>query len=152
MSRPLRIEYPGALYHIFIRGNSGNPIFTSDKDRELFLKILGNTIIRYRWICHAYCLMNTHYHLLLETPLANLSKGMRHLNGVYTQKYNNINNHLGHLFQGRYKSILVEKDNYLLAVSRYIILNPVKSNLVDNPKDYYWSSARFNFGLEKSPA
>ncbi len=140
MARPLRIEYPGAVYHITTRGNARQGIYDDDSDRRLFLGVLASTVERYNWICHAYCLMDNHYHLLLETPDPNLSLGMRHLNGVYTQSYNRQHNMVGHIFQGRFKSILVEKEAHLLELCRYIVLNPVTAGMVTHPSDYIWSS------------
>jgi len=140
MARPLRIEYLGALHHITARGNRKDEIYLGSSDRYKFLEILEKTVRRYNWICHAYCLMNNHYHLLIETPDANLSKGMRQLNGVYTQYFNRANDSVGHLFQGRFKSILVEKESYLLELCRYIVCNPVRANLCKEPKDWKWSS------------
>jgi putative transposase len=106
---------------------------------------------RYNWICHAYCLMGNHYHLLIETPDANLSQGMRQLNGIYTQKFNRRHGRVGHVFQGRFKSVLVEKDSYLLELCRYIVLNPVRARIVTHPEDYPWSSFTFTAGSGKSP-
>jgi putative transposase len=103
MSRPLRIEYPGAVYHVTSRGDARRPIFSDDKDRLLFLDVLASIVCRFNWLCHAYCLMKNHYHLLIETPEGNLSRGMRQLNGVYTQSYNRRHRRPGHVFQGRYK-------------------------------------------------
>src|SRR3990172_3795533 len=120
MARPLRLQYPGALYHITARGNERKPVFRSDEDRETFPEILANTIDRYRLIVHAYVLMNNHYHLLLETREANLSRALRDLNGIYTAYFNRRHRRVGHLFQGRYKAILVEKESYLFELSRYI--------------------------------
>ncbi|MBA3535953.1 MAG: transposase [Tatlockia sp.] len=140
MARPLRIEYPGAVYHITSRGDRREDIYLSSHDMNTFLATLGSTCERYAWHCYAYCLMNNHYHLLIETPLANLSKGMRHLNGVYTQRFNKEHNHVGHVFQGRYKSILVEKENYLLELCRYIVLNPLRAKIVNCLNDWQWSS------------
>ena len=119
MARPLRIEYDGALYHITTQGNDKKAIFQDKEDRDLFLDILYKINQRHHWICHAYCLMNNHYHLVIETPDGNLSKGMRQLNGVYTQTYNKKYHRAGHLFQGRYKAILIQKEPYLLEVCRY---------------------------------
>ncbi len=127
MVRPLRIEFPGAVYHLTSRGNARNNIYLDDYDRQRFLKILANVIDRYNWLCHAFCLMDNHYHLLIETPDPNLSMGMRQLNGVYTQGFNRIHNRVGHVFQGRYKAILVEKDEHLLELCRYIVLNPLRA-------------------------
>ncbi len=140
MSRPLRLEYPDALYHITSRGDRRENIYDDKVDRELFLSIFAEAIDRYNWQCYAYCLMDNHYHLLVQTPDANLSKGMRQLNGVYTQTYNRKHQKTGHLFQGRYKAILVDIDAYLLELCRYIVLNPVKAGLVKQPGDWPWSS------------
>lgn len=152
MARPLRIEYPGALYHVTSRGNGGSKIFRSDRDRNYFLKLLSSTIERYRWLCHGYCLMDNHYHLLIETPEGNLSRGMRHLNGVYTQKWNWKYKKTGHIFQGRYKAIIVDKDAYLLELSRYIVLNPVRAHMVLSVKEWKWSSYLALAGFNESPA
>lgn len=140
MSRPLRIEYAGAVYHVTSRGNEKKPVFRTDADRQNFLNTLQHVNKRYNWICHAYCLMTNHYHLLIETPDGNLSIGMRQLNGVYTQLFNKLHGRAGHLFQGRYKSILIQKDSHLLEVCRYVVLNPVRARMVEKPGDYAWSS------------
>ena len=152
MVRPLRIEFPGAFYHVTSRGNARLPIFKDTQDRENFLNIFKETVRRFRWICHAYCLMNNHYHLLVETTNGNLSKGMRHLNGVYTQRLNRRHNRVGHVFQGRFKSILVQQDNYFLELSRYVVLNPVRAGLSKNPEEYIWSSYCATAGLSKVPS
>ena len=128
MARPLRLEFPHALYHVTARGNAQQDVYLDDDDRELFLCVLAEVIDRFRWICHAYCLMGNHYHLLIETPDANLSLGMRQLNGVYTQRFNRHHNRAGHLFQGRFKAILVERYSYLLELARYIVLNPLRDS------------------------
>jgi putative transposase len=112
MARQLRLEFPGAIYHVTSRGNARQAIFLDDHDRLNFLDILGNIIGRSNWLCHAYCLMDNHYHLLIENIDPNLSLGMRQLNGVYTQTFNRKHNRVGHVFQGRYKSIIVEKDSF----------------------------------------
>ena len=151
MARPLRIEYPGAIYHLTARGNAQAPIFLNDDDRRLFLAILGEVIKKYRWLCYGYCLMGNHYHLLIETPDGNLSVGMRQLGGVYTQKFNREHDRIGHLFQGRYKSILVERESYLLELCRYIVLNPVRAGLVADPGHYAWSSYRAIAGHAPQP-
>lgn len=140
MARPLRIEFPGAVYHLTARGNRQESIFLSDEDRFGFLEILGKTIVRYNWLCHAYCLMDNHYHLLVETIDANLSIGMRQLNGMYTQLSNRNHKKVGHVFQGRFKSILIERDSYLLELCRYIVCNPVKAGICPKPGDWGWSS------------
>jgi len=151
MARPLRIQFEGAVYHVTSRGNAGSSIFLSDDDRLLFLRTLGEAVERFGWICHAYCLMPNHYHLLLETPQANLSRGMRHLNGVYTQSFNRGHECHGHLFQGRFKAILIERDSHLLEVARYVVLNPVRAHLVGHPRNWKWSSYRATSGEAPSP-
>jgi len=140
MARPLRIQFPGAHYHITARGNAKQNIFLDKADFNDFLKVLCKVIKRYHFILHCYCLMHNHYHLLIETPGGNLSPGMKQLNGTYTQHFNKKYQRVGHLFQGRYKSILVEKENYLLELSRYMALNPLRATLVEDPKDWPWSS------------
>ena len=151
MSRQLRIEYPGAVYHVTSRGNARNPIFADDEDRETWLAVLGHVVERYQWLCHAYCLMGNHYHLMIETPQGNLSRGMRHLNGVYTQRFNRRHGLVGHLFQGRFKAILVEKESYLLQLCRYIVRNPVAAALTQSAEEWPWSSYRATVGLAKPP-
>jgi putative transposase len=151
MARPLRLEYPGAVYHVTSRGNARQRIFLDDHDRELFLKTLARVVSRFGWLCHAYCLMNNHYHLLLETPRPNLSLGMRQLNGVYTQAFNRRHRRVGHLFQGRYKAILVEKEAHLLELCRYVVLNPVRVKAVARARDWRWSSYRATAGLASVP-
>ncbi len=152
MARPLRIEYPGASYHLTARGNARAPIFLNDDDRRQFLAVLADVISKYRWLCYGYCLMGNHYHLLIETPEANLSVGMRQLGGIYTQKFNREHGRVGHLFQGRYKSVLVEKESYLLELCRYIVLNPVRAGLVDHPAQYGWSSYQAIAGHAQPPS
>ncbi len=149
MARPLRIEYDGALYHVTSRGNARKSIFAGDEDRKIFLDTLKKVIEKYNFLCHAYCLMNNHYHLLIETPDGNLSKGMRQLNSVYTQRYNRRNEKTGHVFQGRYKAILIQKENHLLEVCRYIVLNPVRARAAKSPKEWKWSSYKATAGFEK---
>ncbi len=140
MARPLRIEYPGAVYHITSRGNAQARIFLKSEDRNNFISILSDTNERYNWLCHAYCLMDNHYHLLIETLDPSLSKGMRHLNGVYTQTFNRNHKRVGHVFQGRFKAILVQKDAHLIELSRYIVLNPVRAKAAKKPEEWKWSS------------
>jgi putative transposase len=151
MARPLRLEYAGAVYHVTSRGNARLPVFEDDEDRECFLGTLAEAVGRWNWLCHAYCLMDNHYHLLLETPDGNLSRGMRHLNGVYTQRFNRRHHRTGHLFQGRYKSVVVDRDGYLLELCRYVVLNPVRAGMVSGPGEYRWSSFRSTAGLEQCP-
>ncbi len=152
MARPLRIEYPGALYHITSRGDGRKNIYLSSIDKTNFLQILGDTCRKYGWYCHSYCLMSNHYHLLIETPLGNLSQGMRHLNGVYTQRFNRFHSRVGHVFQGRFKAILVEKENYLLELARYIVLNPVRAKMVSHVGDWKWSSYLATIGESQLPS
>lgn len=147
MARPLRIEFDGALYHVTSRGNDRRAICKDDSDRELFLKTLAQVAERFHWICHAYCLMNNHYHLIIETPDGNLSKGMRQVNGVYTQSYNKRHGRVGHVFQGRFKGILVQKDSHFLEVCRYVVLNPVRAKMTGHPRQWKWSSYRATAGV-----
>jgi len=148
MTRPLRIEYAGAVYHVTSRGNERKAVFRSDDDRLKFLNTLQHVNKRYNWICHAYCLMDNHYHALIETPDGNLSLGMRQLNGVYTQLFNKAHGRAGHLFQGRYKAILIQKDSHLLEVCRYVVLNPVRARMVEAPEEWRWGSYRATAGSE----
>jgi REP element-mobilizing transposase RayT len=152
MARSLRIEFPGAVYHITSRGNARADIFEDDTDREMYLKILGQVVKRFNWLCHAYCLMDNHYHLLIETPEGNLSAGMRQLNGVYTQAFNRAHRRDGHLFKGRFKAILVEKESHLLELCRYIVLNPVRAGITAQPDDYRWSSYLPTLGTVARPS
>ena len=140
MARPLRIQYPGAFYHVTARGNEKKAIFISNRDRVKFLSYLESAHDRYSAIIHVYCLMSNHYHLLVETPRGNLSQILHHINGAYTTYFNIRRERAGHLFQGRYKSILVEKDAYCIQLSRYIHKNPVRAGLVNMPSEYPWSS------------
>jgi putative transposase len=151
MARPLRIEYDGAVYHVTSRGNEQRPIFRDNTDRDLFLNILSQVIERFHWLCYAYCLMRNHYHLVIETPDANLSKGMRQLNGVYTQAFNRRHRRAGHLFQGRFKGILVQKESHFLEVCRYVVLNPIRAKAARQPGDWAWSSYRATGGLASVP-
>ena len=152
MARPLRIEYAGATYHVLARGNQGRAIYRDDQDRRRFLETLGEACAKAGWRIHAYVLMGNHYHLLLETPEANLVAGMKWLQGTYTQRYNGRHQLRGHLFQGRYKSVPVETENagYLETVSTYIHLNPARAGLLrigrDKLKQYQWSSYRWYVG------
>jgi REP element-mobilizing transposase RayT len=152
MARPLRIEYPGAVYHVTSRGNARQNIVVDDRDRTLFLEKLAHVIDRFGWRCHAFCLMDNHYHLLIETPQPNLSRGMRQLNGTYTQAVNRRHHRVGHLFQGRFTAILVEKEAHLLELCRYVVLNPVRANLVPHPRRWAWSSYRDTAGARSAPA
>ena len=140
MARPLRLELAGGVYHITSRGDRREAIYDNDEDRETWLEIFGNTCKRFKWRCHSYCLMDNHYHIVIETAEANLSKGMRQLNGVYTQYFNRKSGRAGHVFQGRYKGILVERDEYLLELARYVVLNPIRANMIKNIETWKWSS------------
>ena len=140
MARPLRIEFPSAVYHVTSRGNGRAAIYLDDGDREAFLKVLGEVCRRMRWLCYSYCLMTNHYHLVIETLDNTLSKGMRQLNGVYTQCFNRHHGRVGHVFQGRYKAILVDREPYLLELVRYVVLNPIRANMVTSPEQWRWSS------------
>jgi REP element-mobilizing transposase RayT len=151
MARPLRIEFSGAIYHVTSRGNAREDIWLDDTDRAMFLGVLAKVISRFDWRCHAYCLMDNHYHLLIETPEPNLSKGMRQLNGVYTQRFNRRHGRVGHVFQGRYKAILVERDSYLKELARYVVLNPVRAKRVQHPGEWPWSSYAMTAGKAASP-
>ncbi|MDD5263427.1 MAG: transposase [Candidatus Bipolaricaulis sp.] len=151
MARPLRLEYEGAVYHVTSRGNARQDIFLVDPDRKLFLQTLADTVERFGWICHGYCLMTNHYHLLVETPEPNLSRGMRHLNGVYTQAFNRRHMRSGHVLQGRFKAIVVEKESHLLELARYVVLNPVRAEMVRSAKDWRWSSYRATAALVGAP-
>lgn len=142
MARPLRIQFDGALYHITSRGNRRGPIFVDDEDRSFLLKTLADCNRLFCSICHAYCLMENHYHFILETPNGNISAVMKRLNGIYSQTYNFRHNKVGALFQGRYKAILIDRDSYLLEACRYIVNNPVKAGLCTRPDDWMWSSYR----------
>ena len=150
MARPLRIEYHDAFYHVFSRGNEKRIIFKQDSDYQLFLTTLKESANHFDVRVHSYCLMRNHFHLLIETKKPNLSKFMQRLLGVYTIRFNKIHNRQGHLFQGRYKALLIDKDTYLLALTRYIHLNPCKAKLVENPEDYAWSSMRYFLEKEKN--
>ncbi len=151
MTRPLRIQYPGAYYHITSRGNERRNIFRNNRDREQFLSYLKSAHLRYKAVIHAFCLMNNHYHLFMETPKGNLSQIMRHINGAYTNYFNIRHKRRGHLFQGRYKSIIVEADSYAGELSRYIHLNPVRAGIVDMPDKFKWSSYWYYTGRKKKP-
>lgn len=146
MARPLRLQFPGGIYHVTARGNDRGPIFEDDDDRARFLVVLAATVARYRVVCHAYCLMGNHYHVLLQTPGANLSAAMRQLNGVYTQRFNRRHQRCGHVLQGRFGAQLVDGEAYLREVCRYIVLNPVRAGFVEHPGDWRWSSFRATAG------
>jgi len=152
MARPLRIAYPGALYNITSRGNERRQIFFSDDDRLHFLRLVARVVERFSWICYAYCLMDNHYHLFVETTLANISQGMKHLNGIFAQYINWKHKRVGHLLQGRFDARLIEKETYFMEVSRYVPLNPVRAGICSNAEDYRWSSYRATRGIIPAPA
>lgn len=151
MARPQRLEFPGAIYHVTSRGNEQQNIFATDQDREFFLTTLSKVARRFHWICHAYCLMDNHYHLLIETLEGKLSIGMRQLNGIYTQNFNLRHSQDGPVLHGRFKAILVERDTYLLEMCRYVVLNPIRTRTVRHPEKYPWSSYRTTAGLMDAP-
>lgn len=151
MTRPLRLEFPGAVYHLTARGDRREDIFLDDVDRLTFLDLLAKEVRQQRWRLYAYCLMGNHYHLLIETPEGKLVDGMRRLNGVYTQAFNRRHGRVGHVLQGRYKSILVDKDAYLLELARYIVLNPVRAGMVQRVEDWPWSSYAITAGKREAP-
>ena len=146
MSRQMRIEYSGAVYHVIARGNGKADIYSDNEDRKKFIELLSKSLIRNNIRCHSFCLMSNHYHLLLETPDANLSSGLHLLNSEYAQYFNRRHDRSGHLFQGRYKAIVVQRDLYLLELCRYIVMNPVRAGLVNHPSRYKWSSYRTIIG------
>jgi len=148
MGRPIRLEYPGAVYHIYARGNRKEHIFLEDEDRILFLKIFSDTAHRLNWICHAYCLMRNHYHLLIETPDGILNPGMQYLNSLYARKFNRKYDLVGHLFQGRYEAHLLEGSRRFLLTARYICRNPIEANIVQKADQWPWSSFRATVGLQ----
>ena len=151
MARPLRIELPGGTFHITSRGNEQRPIYRDDEDRLIFLKILQETVGRFGWIVTAWVLMTNHFHLVIQTPEPNLSRGMQWFLGKYVGVFNRRYRRCGHLFQGRFKSILLEKERYMSNVLRYVVLNPVRAGIVDSPEEYEWSSYRATAGLDEAP-
>src|SRR4030065_2173313 len=151
MARPLRIEYPGAFYHITSRGNERKNIFKNEYDFKKFLEYLEAANKRYRAVIHIYCLMSNHYHLLLETPMGNLSQIMRHINGAYTTYYNTKRKRFGHLLQGRYKETLIQAEEYAEELSRYIHLNPIRAGIRSKLEEYQWSSYQYYIGKKQTP-
>ncbi len=147
MSRSLRIQFPGAIYHVTARGNNKQDIFFREEDADMFLEIVAQAVMRYEIVIHAYCLMINHYHFLIEIPQGNISEPMRYINQVYSQRFNKRYERVGHVFQGRYKSKLVEKEAHLLEVSRYIVNNPVRAGSVKAAGEYTWSSYRQTAGM-----
>ncbi len=151
MARPLRIEFENAFYHVMSRGNRRADIFEDERDHERFIQLLGEVCNRFQWRVWAHCEMSNHFHLLIQTLEPTLSRGMRHLKGVYTQWSNARHQHVGHLFQGRYKAILVDADSYLTEVIRYIVRNPLEAKMVDSLADYPWSSHTIMMSRKKPP-
>lgn len=151
MARPLRTDFAGALHHVTSRGNEQRPIFHDDRDRETFLAFLGETVLRFGWSVTAYVLMTNHFHLVVQTPEANLSCGMHWLNTKYVVWFNRRYKRSGHLFGGRFKAFLIDKEGYFNEVLRYVVLNPVRAKMVERPEDYRWSSYRATAGLESAP-
>jgi len=151
MGRPLRIEYPGAVYHVTSRGDRQEPIFRDDSDRQRLLDVVDQTMGRLDAEVFAYCLMGNHYHFVLRTRQANLSRVMRHINGEYTRAFNRRHQVAGHVFQGRFHSVIVDRDAYLLEVCRYVELNPVRAGLVGAVGNWRWSSYGAHIGMELAP-
>lgn len=149
MARPLRLEHENAIWHLTARGNEQHDIFRDDVDRERFVLMLSQTVIRFGWKLISWTLMSNHYHLVVRTPDPNLSRGMHWLNGRYAQSFNRRHKRRGHLFQGRFHGVLVEKESHLFAVARYVVLNPVRAGMVADPADWRWSSYRQTAGIEK---
>lgn len=152
MARPLRIEFPDAVYHVTSRGDRHEPIFRDDVDRQLLLHVVDQAMARLDAHAIAYCLMGNHYHFVLRTRQPNLSRLMRQLNGEYTRAFNRRHGLTGHLFQGRFHAVLVDRDAYLIEVCRYVELNPVRARLVESPADWRWSSYRAHVGVDPAPA
>jgi putative transposase len=144
----LRVCVPGACYHVIARGNARDLVFVGEEDRSRFLELVGRVVERFGWVVYAYCLMGNHYHLVVETPRGNLSVGMRQLNGCYAQSFNRRYGRCGHVFQARFRSILVETDSYLLTVCRYVVLNPFRAGLCSKPEEWPWSSYRGTAGID----
>jgi len=151
MARPLRIELAGGVYHVTSRGDRREDIYLCDDDRLAWLLVLAQVCERFNWRCHGWCQMSNHYHLVVETIEGNLSQGMRHLNGVYTQHVNRAHQRVGHVFQGRYKAVMVEKEGHLLELARYVVLNPVRAGMVSDAGQWRWSSYAAFVGLAGAP-
>jgi REP-associated tyrosine transposase len=152
MPRPHRLQVAGGIYHLTSRGNRRQRIFLDDHDRQTFLGIAETVVGRRNWRCHAYCLMPNHYHLLVETPAPDLSSGMQALNSRYAAGFNWRYGLVGHLFQGRFHSLLVESERHLLELVRYVLLNPVRAGLCERPQEWEWSSYRATLAIEPKPA
>lgn len=152
MARPRRIQFPGGTYHVMARGNRKAPIFDDDDDRTVFVDLLGQTVDRHGLSIYAACLMGNHYHVVGATPQGNLSEAMRFLNGVYAQASNRRHGRTGHVFEGRFRSLVVQRQSYLKRVARYVVLNPVRARLVSAPDAWAWSTYRATAGLDQVPA
>jgi putative transposase len=152
MARPLRKNYPGAVQHIAVNGNNRQPMFADDGDRRLCVALLAQTAVRYQWELRSYCLMDTHWHAVVRTPLGNLPAGMQRMNTAYSRMFNHRHQRSGHSIRHRYMSVPVEDGQHLMELSRYIPLNPVRGGLVSHPEDWRWSSHRAELGLEPVPA
>ena len=148
MSRPLRLDFPDAIHHVTARGNAREHVFRDEADRVRLLETLAQVVERFHWLVLGYCQMGNHYHLLVETPRPNLSRGMRQLNGVYAQRFNGRHGRVGHVFQARFHALLVARDEHLLAVAAYLPLNPVRAGLCAEAENWRWSSYRATVGLE----
>jgi len=151
MARAFRTQVAGLLYHVTARGNRREPIFADDFDRQRFLGLTALVVRKYHWTCHAYCLMTTHYHLMITTREPNIGRGMQALNGRYAQSFNRRHKLAGHVFQDRYHSVVVEQESHLLELVRYIALNPVRAGLCSAPEDWRWSSYACTLGVRKTP-
>jgi putative transposase len=151
MARPPRLEIENGLYHITSRGNERRFIYRDDRDRLAQLATLAQVVSRFHWLCLAYCQMGNHYHLLIRTPIPNLSRGMRQLNGVYAQRFNTRHGRVGHLYQGRFTAILIQQDAHALKAIRYSFRNPVEARICKRADDWRWSSYRATLGLERTP-
>jgi putative transposase len=151
MSRPVRVEYPGAVYHVTCRGNEKRNIFRDDRDRHTFLTLLGQAVERFRWVVSAYVLMSNHFHLIVGLTTETLSAGMHWLNTTYAAAFNRAHGRVGHLYQGRFHAPLIDAEKYMLEVIRYVVLNPVRANIVAHPGAYVWSSYLATAGRAAAP-
>jgi REP-associated tyrosine transposase len=151
VARPLRIDAPGVIFHLIARGNARGFVFLDDQDRRVFLELLARVVERFGWVVYAYCLMSNHYHLVVMTPRGGLSRGMGQVNGGYARYFNRCYGRCGHVFQARFRSILVESDSYLKGVCRYVVLNPVRAGLCRHPREWLWSSYRATAGIDRAP-
>ncbi len=151
MGRPHRIQFPGALHHVTSRGNRKENIYTDDRDRRLWIRLFADACKNFEWTCHAWCQMTNHFHIVVETKEPNLSQGMAWLNGNFTRKFNKSHDRVGHVFQGRYHAVLVQKEGYLLELARYVVLNPVRAGLAANAGDWFWSSYQATIGARTAP-